>query len=194
MPEAKHCPTCGQKLREYDHRLTPMLADILVNLAKTVRHHDRNDIHVPTEVPAVVGPLRYSMQSNLTKLRFHALVAKVLDDAGHHIRGRWLITRRGGQWLRGEITIPRTVTTRDNRVIGHSADDQVDISAVRKSGPYLEGYEDVVSRPVPVEEYVGTAVRVAIKEKPKFGQAYCERHFKNYTPGGRCPGCIAGVK
>ena len=49
--------------------------------------------------------------------RFHALVAKVDGKPGF-----WLITSRGGQFLRGEIAIPERVKTFRNKVLEHSTE------------------------------------------------------------------------
>jgi predicted transcriptional regulator len=49
--------------------------------------------------------------NNFQKLRYHGLVAKVKAKAGY-----WLITKRGGQFLRNEIAIPAGVKTFRNHV------------------------------------------------------------------------------
>ncbi len=56
----------------------------------------------------------------ITQLRFHALVAKVRNDKGNHVRRTWLITKRGGDFLKGKIDVPRFVFTLNNEVVGHS--------------------------------------------------------------------------
>lgn len=130
------------------HRLTTGLADILINIARTVEAKDRNDIHVNREVPEICGPQAYEMLSNITKLRFHGLVAKVKDEDGKHKKGHWLITRRGGQFLRGEISLPAFAHTLDNRVVEHSGD-LVDIKTLRREPRAFEQREDITYAPAP---------------------------------------------
>jgi hypothetical protein len=68
-----------------------------------------------TWFPNTKRSFRYNEFSNFTKLRFHALVAKVDRKPGY-----WLITARGGQFLRGEIAVPQRVKTFRNKVLDHS--------------------------------------------------------------------------
>lgn len=125
------------------HRMTSGLADILVNMAKTVHEKNRNDIHIYTEIAEVCGAQSYSHLSNITKLRFHALVFKITGEDGKQIKGRWGITRRGGQFLRGEIEIPEFALTKGNHVEGREGK-LVRIHAVRPEGPVeFEQREDI---------------------------------------------------
>lgn len=116
------------------HRLTSGLVSILVNMAKTVHAKDRNDIHIYTEIGEVCGPQAYSGMSNISKLRFHGLAFKIRGEDGKQIKGRWGITRRGGQFLRGEIEIPEFVLTKANHVEGHEGK-MMRIHALRPEGP-----------------------------------------------------------
>jgi len=54
-------------------------------------------------------------------LRYHALIAKVRDpNTKKPIKGRWLVTRQGWAFLRGELRISKYVLVRDNHVVPNS--------------------------------------------------------------------------
>jgi hypothetical protein len=87
-----------------------------MKLRRAVLHYGRNAIHIRNEMADCPGaPFQLSRDewSNFSKCRYHGLVAKT-DHLGY-----WLLTERGGQFLRGEISIPETVLTFRNRVVGH---------------------------------------------------------------------------
>ena len=147
----KKCEYCNASLKEYWHSLTPGLIKTLFKFVKAVKEKGVNEIHLQTEVE-----LTKSEYNNFQKLRFHALVAKVKREDQTHKTGYWLITARGGQFLRGEIEIPYSVRTFRNRIVGYS-DRQISIKEFRNKLLWFEtdfDFEifegDVISR-VPYE-------------------------------------------
>lgn len=121
------CPYCGANMKAYWHTLTPGLVSGLVEAIKFVVSHSRNSFHLQRDLN-----LSKSMYNNFQKLRFHALVAKIDEKPGY-----WLITNRGGQFLRGEIEVPRQVLTFRNKVQTHSGD-KVHMRQFRDKVPYYE--------------------------------------------------------
>jgi hypothetical protein len=97
-------------MKQFWHTLNPGLVSVLVKCIQFVHEHNKNEFHLQRDLHLSVNEF-----CNLTKLRFHALVAKVDGKPGF-----WLITSRGGQFLRGEISIPTRVKTFRNRVIDHA--------------------------------------------------------------------------
>lgn len=131
------------------HKMTSGLASILINMARTVKEKDQNDIHLQRDITEVCGPQAYSNLSNITKLRFHALVFKVKDKDNKHLKGRWGITRLGGQFLRGEVEIPEFAITNNNKVLGREGK-LVGIRALRPAGPVeFEQREDITYTDLP---------------------------------------------
>lgn len=130
------------------HKLTTGLVSILLNIHRTVSTKGRNDIHVNREVPEVCGPQAYHKLSNISKLRFHALIAKVKDKDGKHVKGHWLITGHGGEFLRGEIEVPSIVETQKNIVKGHSGD-MVSMARLKLQPIEFENREDIQHGPPP---------------------------------------------
>lgn len=103
------CPHCGASMAAFWHRLTPGLVGALIKAIEFVKKNNKNEFNL-SQLDLSKGEY-----NNFQKLRFHALVAKVQDK-----KGSWLITTRGGQFLRGEIGVPTEVQTFRNRVISHS--------------------------------------------------------------------------
>lgn len=82
----------------------------MIKFRKAIKERGRNYIHLYQDMTGSLE-LTTQEQMNWTKLRFHALVAKA------DIRGYWLLTKRGAQFLRGEISIPTRVQTYRNKVV-----------------------------------------------------------------------------
>ena len=88
----------------WHHTLTPGLVSCLVKAIQFVHAHDRNEFHLQRDLD-----LSHTEYANFRKLRYWRLVAQVDGK-----RGYWLITKWGGQFLRGEIDMPVCVSTQDN--------------------------------------------------------------------------------
>lgn len=113
--EAGKCVCCGAVVKKYWYKLTPGLVDILIAVLKRVKETDQN--HVPLkDLYDVLTPYQ---TTQMTKLRFHGLIAKHRDEDGK--QDGWLITTRGGQFLRDEVRVPLRVQTYRNKVVGHDS-------------------------------------------------------------------------
>ena len=133
------CPHCGASMKSFEHSLSSGIVSALVKAIQYVHKAGKNEFHLQRDLT----DLTKSEYANFQKLRFHALVAKVDEKAGY-----WLITKRGGQFLRGEISVPARVKTFRNKVIGHSPD-TVSIRQYRDKVPNFESqfaYEYQVPR------------------------------------------------
>lgn len=109
--EPATCECCGQTT-EYMVTLSRGAATIVKAIAAAIDKKGVNVIH-PTkemEVPkdqwtyqraVSEGVLTASQIGNLTRPRIHGLIAKYKDEAGN-----WVLTRKGGDFLRGEA-VPR---------------------------------------------------------------------------------------
>ena len=123
----ERCPTCGATCKAYFSTLTPGLVAVLIQCIQWVHQHDRNEFHLQNDLH-----LSFKENSNFSKLRQHALVAKIDGKPG-----KWLITNRGGAFLRGEIAVPLKVQTYRNEVIGHSTE-LIHIRELRGKVPEFE--------------------------------------------------------
>lgn len=129
--------------RKYWYKLTPGLLDVLFIMLQYVHENDRNEFTIK-EIRDRLKPFQYTQT---TKLRFHGLIAKVKDDNGVH-HGKWLITRRAGDFMRNEIVLPQKVQTQNNKVIGYD-DYNVSIRDVYGDDLYLEGREQFINTRLP---------------------------------------------
>lgn len=102
------------KTVRYKHSFDDLDLAFLRGLWDEVIRSGKNDVHLSQFQTSYAG------RSRITQLRFHGLVAKVLNEKGSHIPGRWLITRKGGRFLRNEIEMQQIVETEENQVKGHS--------------------------------------------------------------------------
>lgn len=130
------CPHCNASMKQYWHRLTPLLVSVLIKFRNAVSDKGVNEIHVPKELP-----LSTTEYNNFQKLRFHGLVAKV-RISGVHKSGYWLLTHRGSEFLKGTIEIPAKVLTFRNEVIDRS-ERLVGVKGVLGSAPFLETIETI---------------------------------------------------
>lgn len=110
-PITEKCPHCGAGMKSFYHTLTPGLVNSLIKAIQFVHGAGKNRFHTQRDLK-----LSHNEAANFQKLRFHALVAHAEKNERS---GYWLITARGGQFLRGEIAVPRRVKTFRNHITGH---------------------------------------------------------------------------
>ena len=108
----KICPYCGfAPPLIYRYKLSDLDISALLKIWHAVVESGENRVNVRN-----IG-LSYSERSRLSQIRFHALIAKVKDDRDKHIPAHWLITKRGSEFLKGQISIPSYIWTQANHVI-----------------------------------------------------------------------------
>lgn len=125
------CPFCEASLNKYERRLDRLTVGALIKIQQAVYYKNRKlngTGHIAFKLinSVTVGmlpddmKLTHSERCMLSILRHHGLIAKVKKD-GKVVQGRWLITRKGWSFLRGN-PVPNSVTTFRNKVIAHSED------------------------------------------------------------------------
>lgn len=105
------CTNCHQTIKIYRYGISTSMVRVLKTMAKATDKNTGRAIDVDSL------ELKHSERTQLTKMRFHALVAKVKED-GKQIPRHWLITRKGWQFLANE-PIPAKVVVYNNQVLGH---------------------------------------------------------------------------
>jgi hypothetical protein len=123
-------------MQDYWQRLSPGLVNTLIKFRQAVLRKRENKVHVPKEVEFTKNEY-----NNFQKLRYHALVAKVKDKQGNRVSAYWLITRRGNQFCKGEISIPEKVKTFRNKITEYG-EKKVNIAQVVESVPYWDQKDD----------------------------------------------------
>lgn len=149
LQDALSTATETEEPRIYWYRITPGLIDVLLILLDYVHEKNSNNF-TWKEVRDRLKPFQYTQQ---TKLRLHALIAKIKDE-DDKFTGEWLITSRAAQFLRGDITIPQKVQVQSNHVIGYD-DINVSVREVYGSDIYLEGKADFIAPPMPKNDNQG---------------------------------------
>jgi len=115
---SKLCDHCGQEIKEaHKEVLNKMKLTMLQTAAAHVKQTMKNDFKVYEFAPEE----QFKTYNNFQKLRYHGLITPVRDNMNRRIRGRWLITRNGWSFLRGELQMPSYVTVKNNRIDQHSA-------------------------------------------------------------------------
>lgn len=125
--ESKKCPHCGANMKAFWHKVNSGLIGCLIKAIEYVKTHNKNSFNLNHDLN--LSNVEYN---NFQKLRFHGLVAKVDEKPGH-----WLITKRGGQFLRGEIVIPLRVQSFRNKVKDHSPQ-TIHISELKNKFPEFQ--------------------------------------------------------
>lgn len=130
FPELKDrsvCANCTASMKAFWHALSPGLVGNLIKAIQFVISRNKNSFHLAKDLN-----LTKTEYNNFQKLRFHGLIAHVKDKRGH-----WLITTRGGQFLRGEMRVNARVKTFRNHVEEHSPE-TVHINDFKNSFPMFE--------------------------------------------------------
>lgn len=129
------CPHCGASMKKFWHRLTPGMTNALIKAYTYVSSVGENKFHLYNDL---IGEYKLTTteQMNWTKLRFHGLVAKYREN-GEWVRGYWVITSRGSDYLKGNIQIPVKVQTFRNKVVDHDTE-LVTVTDVMRSVPYWQ--------------------------------------------------------
>lgn len=126
---SEKCEHCGASLNKYWHRLTPVLVNALVKTMQCVQSKGENLVHKQDL------NLTHGEYGNYQKLRFHGLIAKHKDEDGAF--DGWVLTKRGGKFLKGQMTVPLKVQTFRNQVVGHS-EETVSVRDVIGMTPFVE--------------------------------------------------------
>ena len=100
--------------KTHEHLLSPGLVGVLVKMIAAVKAKDANCVHLQRDMK-----LSHNEYANAQKLRYFGLIAHY-EEMGRRASGFWLITSRGGKFLRNEIGIPIKVRTFSNHIIGKS--------------------------------------------------------------------------
>ena len=165
--EQKKCSHCGASLKKYWHKLTPTLVHSLIKFKAAVVEKGENHVHLLEDMKSPATKLTPHEWNNFTKLRFHGLAVKSKQS------GYWLLTRRGNQFLHGQIVVPDKVLTFRNRVEGRSGT-LVGIKEVIGSEPYVETLLDTAYEYADLPDTDAPTI-IKPKKKLKKGQEACPR-------------------
>jgi hypothetical protein len=100
MKNKKFCDHCGAKIVEYKHSFSAALAHGLYEL-----------FCVKEPINIKYLGLTRNQWDNFQKLRYWGLVEKAVNEEGRRIAGHWSMTEKGIDFIKGRITIPKSVWT-----------------------------------------------------------------------------------
>lgn len=143
-----HCPTCGASIKKNWYFLTAGHGFALLKIYRAVIEKGENKINVPKEVK--MDKVEYTVYQ---KLHMHALTAKVKEN-GQTKKGWYLITKRGADFIRGEISVPEAVQSFRNRIVGHSQN-YITITDLLHQTPYWGDYNNMQYEIAENEELIG---------------------------------------
>lgn len=145
---SKHiCTGCGE-LHEVTTR-KEFLNKHKLELLKTAAKYVSNSMDNNFGLKDVFGD-DINSYNNFQKLRYHGLVHHVKKN-GDPVRGRWLITRNGWAFLRGELKLASWVMVRGNRVMEQRSVDMLSVKDVYIGSDILDTvfeYFDENNKPV----------------------------------------------
>lgn len=133
IPQRERCPHCGANLQARWEPLNPGLVRCLLKAIEAVYRKGENRFHWHKDIR-----LTNNESHNFQKLRFHGLIAHA--DEENPKSGYWLITKRGGAFLRGEIAVPKKVLIFRNKVQDHSSE-LIHIKELKHKLPEFPSYE-----------------------------------------------------
>lgn len=108
------CDRCHQVIAIYRYKVNKQMATVLRKMRAEIDANGENKINFDSlDIP-------YRLASQRSKMRLHGLIAKYKEN-GVHVSNTWLITKKGGDFLRGEA-IAEKVIVFDNKVIGHEGE------------------------------------------------------------------------
>lgn len=117
--DGKTCDNCLKTIAIDRYGISPTMVTVLkvmVNQTDT-QMADKGNPH-PRHIDVDNILLKHSERTQLTKMRFHALVAKVKGADGHQVARHWLVTNKGYSFLKGS-EVDAKVEVYNNTVIGH---------------------------------------------------------------------------
>lgn len=148
-----YCNSCGAKLDKYKMSLTKSLAQTLIKIYRLQKALGKKEIWLGHDDKGTEFELTPGQRNNATRLRFLGLARYTNSHSG-----RWIITRRGYQFLNGE-PVPKFVWTFRNKIIEDMrTDETLTLTEVFRKGdqPY---FEPVTDKETASESDVETAVR-----------------------------------
>lgn len=113
IADPSKCPNCGENMREYVYELNVLDASLLLAVAAQVRLRSaENDFTIANQVYIPSLNLSDSVRLRVSHSGRLGILAKVRDEKGAHVRGVWLITKRGWALLRGERVPSKVIVFR----------------------------------------------------------------------------------
>lgn len=171
----RRCTCCQASLSKSEHTLTKGMIDGLIKFADACLTLNVRVVNPRTGLPPQYR-LTINEMTNWTKLRFFGLVAKYKVD-GIHKEGKWVVTRNGWKFLKGDLQVPRYIKTFRNTIIEKSVE-QISIVDINGFKPIFPSKGDFFFEGM-TEDVLENVKATKIKKR---------RVKKNH----KCPECTSG--
>lgn len=129
LDEGVICPCCSQRAQRYRRKLDSLMARGLVRMYVWFRDHPGvRWMHVERELKS--DPLSPGgIGRQVATLKYWGLIRLMRDEEpdGAAVRGYYRITKRGRQFVRGQITLPRYIFVYNNTLFGFDGSEITDI-------------------------------------------------------------------
>lgn len=122
-----------------EESLTTGLVNALLKFCKAVAKKNENKIHLQKECD-----LTKNEYNNFQKLRYFGLVKQVTEP-GKQQSGFWALTIKGAKFLKGEVSVPKTVIVSEGHTV-QNLDPLVYVTDINGVYPYWLKYEDYTYR------------------------------------------------
>lgn len=144
------CPTCHQTIKQArEHNMTVYLVKLLKAAAGYVAETKTNDFKM-ADINDRLQPYGPSAYNNFKHLRYFGLIHHPMNkQTGKRYQRRWLVTKQGWEFLRGEWDCRKSVVIKNNEIQEDLSTDQR--INVRRVGAPMETeflYFDDDGRPV----------------------------------------------
>lgn len=149
--KAEYCEHCGAKLKKNRFAITKAIAQTLIKLRRAEVALGKREIWLDHDDKGAEYEMTKNQRSNMSRLRILGLARYTEAHSG-----RWFITRRGYQFLRGE-EVPYEVWTFRNEIVKRT-DKMITLQQAFKNDevPY---FNPITDRDIATEEEMAKAAQ-----------------------------------
>lgn len=116
-----HFCTCGE-VHKVKQAHKEVLNKMKLTMLRRAAEHVISTMDNNFMVREICEPDEFQLFNNFQKLRYHGLVTPIRDGEGKRVKGLWLITRNGWEFLRGKKLMHAWVSVKENRIVERSED------------------------------------------------------------------------
>ncbi len=145
------CECCGHKSQEHRHRLSKGLINSLVKMKDFIMEQGANRVHPINDLQ--LSNFEYN---NFQKLRYFGLVARYKSpETKRKVKGIWLLTKNGNNFLKGNLEISLHIKTMNNKISGRSIKKtNIGDFYANDNKPYWDTYSSDDSSDITIKSYV----------------------------------------
>ena len=137
------CPCCGQFVKKYPRKLNAQMARGLISLY----HLSKNKTY-PIHIHQIFNNRH---PADFAKLKYWKLIKEGKnEDSDKRTSGKWFITYKGIQFIKGEIQIPKYVDLYNDKALGFSTE----MTTIKDALGNKFDYAELMGRELPLPKVV----------------------------------------